>query len=161
MPRKWHRFTMHASRLARRSVWVPRLVAVAVILVAGCDSSTQTGSTTTTATPTSPTAAAPVAAVDIPALVRQVEPSVVTVLNQSGVGSGIVYKSDGTKVTNAHVVDGAEQETVAFADGQQVPARVRAADRLSDVAVLQADRTGLTAATFEQALPELGHSPWA
>ena len=85
----------------------------------------------------------------------------VTVLNQSGVGSGIVYKSDGTKVTNAHVVDGAEQVTVAFADGQQVPARVRAADRLSDVAVLQADRTGLTAATFEQALPEVGHSPWS
>ncbi|EID81792.1 serine protease [Rhodococcus opacus RKJ300 = JCM 13270] len=71
-------------------------------------------------------------------------------------GSGIVYKTDGTIVTNAHVVEGAREVSVAFADGQQVSANVRAVDRVTDVAVLQADRTDLTAATFETALPEVG-----
>ncbi len=79
-----------------------------------------------------------------------------TVLTGSGVGSGIVYKTDGTIVTNAHVVEGAREVSVAFADGQQVSANVRAVDRVTDVAVLQADRTDLTAATFETALPEVG-----
>ncbi|MBF6371300.1 trypsin-like peptidase domain-containing protein, partial [Nocardia puris] len=37
-----------------------------------------------------------------------------------------------------------------------VSANVRAVDRVTDVAVLQADRTDLTAATFETALPEVG-----
>jgi S1-C subfamily serine protease len=66
-----------------------------------------------------PTAAPPKAAaptLDIPELVRQAEPSVVTVLAGNGVGSGIVYKDDGTIVTNAHVVADARQATVAFAD---------------------------------------------
>jgi len=68
--------------------------------------------------------------------VRQVEPSVVTVLTQKGLGSGVVY--------------------MAFADGQQVNATVRAADQVTDVAVLQADRKGLPAATFEKSLPPVG-----
>ena len=54
------------------------------------------------------------------------------------------------------MVAGAQQITVAFADGQQVPAKVRAADQLSDVAVLQVDRGGLAAATFQKDLPEVG-----
>jgi serine protease DegQ len=94
--------------------------------------------------------------VDIPDLVRQAEPSVVTVLAGNGVGSGIVYKDDGTIVTNAHVVADARQATVAFADGRQVAATVRAADRDTDVAVLQADRGGLTAARFQKELPQVG-----
>lgn len=42
-------------------------------------------------------------------------------LTGSGVGSGIVYKTDGTVVTNAHVVEGARQVSVAFADGNRCP----------------------------------------
>lgn len=75
-------------------------------------------------------------AVDLPALVRQVEASVVTALTGSGVGSGIVYKSDGTILTHAHLVEGARQLSVAFADGRQVSAYVRAVDRATNVAVL-------------------------
>ncbi|WP_231988480.1 S1C family serine protease [Mycobacterium sp. 1274761.0] len=91
-------------------------------------------------------------------MVRQVEPWVVTVLNQSGLGSGIVYKADGTIVTNAHVVGDARQVTVAFADGQLGPATVRAVDKLADVAVVQADRKGLPAAKFQQELPQVGEA---
>ncbi|MFF9214640.1 signal protein PDZ, partial [Streptomyces sp. NPDC014791] len=97
---------MRVPSTVRSSIWVP-LVAIAVPLLAGCGASAPTTSTP----PAGP-------AVDLPALVRQVEASVVTVLTGSGVGSGIVYKTDGTIVTNAHVVEGARQVSVAFADGQ-------------------------------------------
>ena len=91
--------------------------------LAACSSSTNSGSTGIPAAPTGSTAPVAAAGADLPALVRQVEPSVVTVLTESGVGSGIVYKADGTIVTNAHVVAGAQEVTVALADGQQVPAK--------------------------------------
>jgi S1-C subfamily serine protease len=78
------------------------------------------------------------------------------VLTDRGLGSGIVYKADGTIVTNAHVVAGVQDVTVALADGQQVPAKVRAADEVADVAVIQADRNGLPAAVFQKPLPQIG-----
>jgi len=88
--------------------------------------------------------------------VKQVKPSVVTVITDKGLGSGIVYTPDGTILTDAHVVAGATQIKVAFADGQQVAATVRASDTVTDVAVLQADRKGLPAAVFDTTLPPVG-----
>ena len=116
---------MHPSSTVRPWVWILRLLAVTVIFLAACSSSTNSGSTGTTAAPTGSTAPVTAAGADLPALVRQVEPSVVTVLTESGLGSGIVYKADGTIVTNAHVVAGVQDVTVALADGQQVPGKVR------------------------------------
>jgi len=145
---------MHPSSTVRPWVWILRLLAVTVIFLAACSSSTNSGSTSTTAAPTTSMAPVTAAGADLPALVRKVEPSVVTVLTTSG--SGIVYKADGTIVTNAHVVAGVQDVTVALADGQQVPGKVRAADEASDVAVIQADRTGLPAATFQKPLPQVG-----
>jgi S1-C subfamily serine protease len=147
---------MHPSSTVRSWVWILRLLAVTVTFLAACSSSTNSGSTGTSAAPTSSKAPAAVAGADIPALVRQVEPSVVTVLTERGLGSGIVYKADGTIVTNAHVVAGAQDVTIALADGQQVPAKVRAADEVADVAVIQANRNGLPAATFQKPLPQVG-----
>ena len=118
---------MHPSSTVRPCVWILRLLAVTVIFLAACSSSTNSGSTGTPAAPTGSTAPVTAAGADLPALVRQVQP-VVTVLTESGVGSGIVYKADGTIVTNGHVVAGVQAVTVALADGQQVPATVRAAD---------------------------------
>lgn len=146
---------MHPSSTVRPGVWIPRLLAVTVILLAACSSSTNSGSTSPAA-PSGSTAPVTAAGADLPALVRQVEPSVVTVLTESGLGSGIVYKADGTIVTNAHVVAGVQDITVALADGQQVPAKVRGADEVSDLAVIQANRTGLPAATFQKPLPQVG-----
>src|SRR4051794_25850468 len=82
--------------------------------------------------------------------------TVVTVLTEIGLGSGIVYKADGIIVTNAHVVAGIQDVIVALADGQQVSAKVRAVDKVSDLAVIQADRTGLPAPTFQKPLPQVG-----
>ena len=52
-------------------------------------------------------------------------------------GSGFVVDSDGTVITNAHVVDGADEVTVRFGDDQDVDAEVLGVDASSDVAVLK------------------------
>ena len=36
---------------------------------------------------------------------------------QQGLGSGVIYREDGYVITNHHVVDGASEVSVAFADG--------------------------------------------
>nr|WP_260752899.1 trypsin-like peptidase domain-containing protein [Mycobacterium sp. SMC-8] len=147
---------LHSSSTVRPWVWMLRLLAVTVTLLAGCSSSTNSAETGTPAPPNGSPAPAPTAGTDIPALVRQVEPSVVTVLTETGVGSGIVYRADGTIVTNAHVVAGAQDVTIALADGQQVQGKVRGVDEVSDVAVIQADRKSLPAAKFQNPLPQVG-----
>jgi serine protease DegQ len=145
---------MHAPSSARTPAWMAVMAAIA--LVAGCSSSSTQSPTTTSAAAPRGAAAPPAAATDIPALVRRVEPSVVTILTQTGLGSGIVYNADGTIVTNAHVVGDAPEVTVAFADGHRVPGKVRGADRVSDVAVVKADRGSLTPAKFQKELPQVG-----
>ncbi|MCW2553508.1 MAG: serine protease [Mycobacterium sp.] len=152
---------MQAPLTARPAVWITLVAAMTIVMFTACSSSTNSASSTTStaaaATPApSGTAAPPFVAADIPALVRQVEPSVVTILTDKGLGSGIVYKADGIILTDEHVVDGAHQVSVAFADGQHLEAKVRAADKVSDIAVLQVDRGGLPAAAFQQTLPQVG-----
>ncbi len=51
-------------------------------------------------------------------------------------GSGFVWSADGHVVTNAHVVEAAEQVSVVFADGSAYEAAVLGADPHSDLAVL-------------------------
>ncbi|WP_250635774.1 S1C family serine protease [Mycobacterium sp. JS623] len=136
-----------------------RLLAATVTLLAACSNSTDSASTATSATPTGSTTPVAAAGADLPALVRRVEPSAVTVLTDGGLGSGIVYKDDGTIVTNAHVVAGVQDVTVALADGQQVPGKVRGVDEVSDVAVIQVARKSLPAASFQKPLPWSVNSP--
>jgi S1-C subfamily serine protease len=55
-------------------------------------------------------------------------------------GSGFVVDEDGTIVTNAHVVDGAEQVSVSFEeDGESIEAEVQGVDPDTDLAVLKID----------------------
>lgn len=152
---------MHPTSTVRPAVWIPRLLVGTVIFLTACSGSTDSGSTdsgSTTPSAAHPVSTAPLAAAgpDLPALVRRVEPSVVTVLTEKGVGSGIVYRADGTIVTNAHVVDGVREVTVALADGRRIAGTVRGVDEVSDLAVIQVDRTGLPAATFQEPLPHVG-----
>jgi S1-C subfamily serine protease len=57
----------------------------------------------------------------------------------SGGGSASVISADGHLLTSAHVVEGADRVTVAFADGTELSAEVVGADPLSDLAVLRAE----------------------
>jgi S1-C subfamily serine protease len=59
-------------------------------------------------------------------------------------GSGFVVDEDGTILTNAHVVEGADQVRVRFGeDGDAVDAEVVGEDADSDLAVLEVDPEGL------------------
>ena len=61
---------------------------------------------------------------------------------QRGQGSGVLFASDGLLLTNAHVVDGADQLTVGLSDGRRVPGRVIGKDPLTDLAVVRLDGSG-------------------
>ena len=51
-------------------------------------------------------------------------------------GSGFVIDPKGEIVTNYHVVDGAYEVIATFSDGMQLEAKIEAADRLADIALL-------------------------
>ena len=60
-----------------------------------------------------------------------------------GVGSGFILSADGFIMTNAHVVDGAEDVIVTLTDKREFKARIIGADKRTDVAVVKVDATGL------------------
>ena len=62
---------------------------------------------------------------------------------QRGVGSGFVLTSDGFVMTNAHVVDGADEVIVTLNDKREFKARIIGADKRTDVALVKIDATGL------------------
>jgi putative serine protease PepD len=67
-------------------------------------------------------------------------PGVVSVQAGARGGTGFVVRGDGTIVTNAHVVAGAETAQVRFGDsGEQVDAEVLGTDISTDLAVLRVD----------------------
>lgn len=74
-------------------------------------------------------------------------PSVVQIeLESGGLGSGVIFDSNGRILTAAHVVVGVESVLVRFANGDRVPGRVIGADDDNDIAVIEVALTGLPAA---------------
>ncbi len=72
---------------------------------------------------------------------------------QSGLGSGVIVTADdkgGYVLTNDHVVNGASDIQISFADGRVMPAKVVGTDPESDLAVLRIEGQGLTPITFGQ-----------
>jgi serine protease Do len=61
-------------------------------------------------------------------------------------GSGFIISSDGYILTNAHVVDAADEVVVRLTDRREFNARVVGADRRTDVAVIKIEATGLPVA---------------
>ncbi len=80
---------------------------------------------------------------------KRVSPSVVNITNRAvqntvigmgleeGSGSGFVWDKEGRIVTNNHVIEGAQELKVAFADDTTVPAKVIGTDPATDLAVIQ------------------------
>lgn len=60
-----------------------------------------------------------------------------------GMGSGFIVSADGLILTNAHVVDGAEEVTVKLTDSREFRAKVLGSDAQSDVAVIRIDAKNL------------------
>ena len=62
-----------------------------------------------------------------------------------GVGSGFILTADGYVMTNAHVVEGADEVLVTLTDKREFKAKIIGADKRSDVAVVKIEATGLPA----------------
>jgi serine protease Do len=66
----------------------------------------------------------------------------------TSLGSGVVVSPDGYILTNNHVVEGATDVKVSFADKEEYPAKVIGTDKYTDVAVLKINKTGLATLPF-------------
>ena len=62
-----------------------------------------------------------------------------------GVGSGFILTSDGLIMTNAHVIEDADEVLVTLTDKREFKARIIGADKRTDVAVVKIDASGLPA----------------
>jgi serine protease Do len=60
-----------------------------------------------------------------------------------GVGSGFIISADGYILTNAHVVDDANEVTVKLTDNREFTAKVVGADKRTDVALVKIDAKNL------------------
>ena len=58
-------------------------------------------------------------------------------------GSGFIISGDGYILTNAHVVDGADEVTVRLTDKREFKAKIIGADKRTDVALIKIEATGL------------------
>jgi S1-C subfamily serine protease len=134
------------------------LLCVALVLVAGCSEEGGIREPNFAQAPAQRVPAdEPVAQVS-----SQVGPSVVQVnvevtqntpfgpQSEEGIGSGVIYRDDGYIVTNNHVVEGATELNVAFADGTTEPAQVVGRDPRTEMAVIRVDRNDLPAARFNE-----------
>jgi serine protease Do len=64
------------------------------------------------------------------------------------VGSGFIIGSDGHIITNAHVVEGADEVTVRLFDKRDFKAKVLGADKRTDIALLKIDAKDLPKVTI-------------
>ncbi|MCM3904064.1 MAG: DegQ family serine endoprotease [Pyrinomonadaceae bacterium] len=62
---------------------------------------------------------------------------------RSGLGSGVIVSSDGTILTNHHVIEGAEKIKVQLTDNRTFDAKLVGSDAASDLAVLKVESSGL------------------
>ena len=153
--------------------WKPCVSALMGILVAGtvfftgCASSNATQASSTGSGSGIPSAASTENVSDarntpVVRAAKAVGPAVVGITNKAvardwfdnqvqvekGVGSGVIFRKDGYIVTNNHVVSGAKELIVSFADGKSLKGTLVGADELTDIAVVKVDGKDLPAAEF-------------
>jgi S1-C subfamily serine protease len=95
---------------------------------------------------------------DVVAAIERVSPAVVSIATLRviqenlfdavpvrGLGSGIIFDSNGGILTNHHIVEDAERVQVLTANGKKFQGEVLGSDAMSDVAVVRVDGEGLPA----------------
>ncbi len=70
------------------------------------------------------------------------------VIPETGVGSGVIYDSNGWILTNRHVVEGSEEMQVELNDGRVFTGSVYGIDTLTDLAIVKVKATGLASAAI-------------
>jgi serine protease Do len=79
------------------------------------------------------------------ATLRVIQESLFDAVPVRGLGSGIIFDSNGGILTNQHIVDDAERVEVVTAEGKKFQGEVLGSDAMSDVAVVRVDGEGLPA----------------
>ena len=100
----------------------------------------------------------PVNEKDVVSAIEKVSPAVVSIATLRviqenlfdavpvrGLGSGIIFDSNGGILTNHHIVEDAERVEVVTASGKKFQGEVLGSDAMSDVAVVRVDGEGLPA----------------
>lgn len=81
---------------------------------------------------------------DVPQIAERFRPAIVQLRvtggGKSSSGSGVILRSDGHILTNAHVVENASDVIVVMADGSEHVASVVGSDKETDVAVVHLDK---------------------
>lgn len=103
----------------------------------------------------------------IPQIIKDVSPSVVGIIGKAEGGSewsserynlahgtGVILRSDGWIVTNAHVVKGLQSPTVVTSDGNTYKIRETYIDEISDLALIRINVKGLKPAVFAASAQE-------
>jgi putative serine protease PepD len=112
-------------------------------------------STTAAVQPASSSASTPTSPAEKAA--AAVSDAVVQIESNDGLGSGVLYDSDGHILTAAHVVEGSSEVRVRFADGTTVNGTVVGTDTSVDIGVVQvrppSNVTPATLATGEKLEP--------
>jgi putative serine protease PepD len=151
-PRKGSRVALVVSATALGAALVGGVGGAAIV---GLTTNSAGGATTSVSTPaaTGQQVSNSTATGDVSAVAAKVTPSVVqinvTTDQGEAIGSGVILTSDGRILTNAHVVNGAQNVVVVTSDGKKYQASVVGADSKADIAVVQAQNaSGLTAATL-------------
>ncbi|SED41708.1 putative serine protease PepD [Amycolatopsis tolypomycina] len=150
-PRKGGRVAMIVSATALGAALVGGVGGAAIV---GLTTNSADGATTSVTTPAAngQTVSNPTSG-DVSAVAAKVTPSVVqinvTTDQGEAIGSGVILTSDGRILTNAHVVNGAQNVVITTSDGKKYQASVVGADTKADIAVVQAQNaSGLTAASL-------------
>ncbi len=132
---------------------VAALVASGLVLATDDDGGVAGPAPTTTSPPPS---VAPGEALDIGQLLDQAQPSVVSINTglaampgAMGAGSGFVLDETGLILTNAHVIEGADQISVTFFDGSSLDAELVGSFPGNDLAMIRVEgKDDLRAATL-------------
>jgi S1-C subfamily serine protease len=77
-----------------------------------------------------------------------VNPNNLGSLPQQGIGSGVIFDSNGWILTNHHVVAGSDQLVVALQNGKTYPGTIYGVDTLTDLAIVKIAAKGLPVATM-------------
>lgn len=79
---------------------------------------------------------------------------------ESGTGSGFIIDAEGLILTNAHVIEGADRVLVTLKDGRELTGEVLGEDRLTDLAVIRVEASGLPTVTLGDS-EQLRPGEWA
>jgi putative serine protease PepD len=138
-----------------RRLRVGALALLVAGLAAGCGASVSTSSdvsvskaASTSGAPVTPPRAAAALQQSLVNVFKHVSPSVIQITTSGGLGSGIVFDSDGHIVTNNHVVGTATTFTVTTSTGKRLQGTLVGRFPPDDLAVIKVSGSSLRPATF-------------